>query len=263
MNKIKFLTKVGDTTLGGDPEVFFMKGGDVFPACGLIGGNKRHPRVVDCGALQEDNVMAELNINPTTKSEEFVSNINRVYEQLVVIAESNNCTIGIHAARDIDEGIIYTYDKAKEFGCEPDFNAYTGKANPTPDAYNTLRTCAGHIHIGYEVEGGHTFESSSLLTKYLDAYVGTYCVITDEDTKRMSRYGKAGAFRPKSYGTEYRVPSNFWLKSDELKHEIFNRIRTGYKALYDGVKLPSIIKTIHAINTQDRAMCKEVLSCLS
>lgn len=263
MSEIKFLTEARNTTLGCDPEVFFMKDGQVFPACGLIGGNKRHPKIVDCGALQEDNVMAEININPTTKSEIFVSNINRVYEQLTSIALANNCTIGTHASRDIGEDIIYTYDKAKEFGCEPDFNAYTGKINPIPDVYSTLRTCAGHIHIGYAVEGGHTFESSSLLTKYLDAYVGTYCVITDEDANRMSRYGKAGAFRPKSYGTEYRVPSNFWLKSDDLKGEIFRRIRMGYKALYDGVKLPSIIKTIHSINTQDKSMCKEILSCLS
>ena len=34
--------------------------------------------------------------------------------------------------------------------------------------------------------------------------------------KRRKLYGKAGCHRPTSYGVEYRVLSNFWMKSPQL-----------------------------------------------
>ncbi len=37
----------------------------------------------------------------------------------------------------------------------------------------------------------------------------------DKDTERRGMYGKAGAFRPKPYGVEYRTLSNAWLSNDE------------------------------------------------
>ncbi len=257
---MKLLTEVQDTTIGCDPEVFFMRNEQVYPAIGLIGGNKDSPKVCDGGALQEDNVMAEFNTDPVTNVVDFLDKIDRVYKQVEVIANDNDCTIGIHASKNLHPMILLGFPKAKEFGCDPDFNAYTMRTNPTPDPESRLRTCAGHIHIGYDVENGHSLEHSAELTRYLDAYVGTYCVLMDEDKRRMSRYGRAGAFRPKQYGTEYRVPSNFWLTSKDLTTEIFNRIREGYEACKEGLKLP--VDVIHAINTQNSKRCEEILLCL-
>ena len=37
-------------------------------------------------------------------------------------------------------------------------------------------------------------------------------------------YGKAGAFRPKPYGMEYRVLSNFWLTSDVHMGNVFHLV---------------------------------------
>jgi len=256
----QFNTKTKDTTIGCDPEVFFMKGGKVYPAIGLIGGNKDSPKPCDGGALQEDNVMAEFNTDPVTNIVDFLSNIDKVYNQIHNIAIENGCTIGIHASKNIKRATLLSYPQSREFGCDPDFNAYTMSRNSTPDPMSLLRTCAGHIHIGYEVEGGHTFESSAYLTKYLDAYVGTFCVVNDKDTRRMTRYGKAGAFRPKPYGTEYRVPSNFWLTSKDFTTEIFNRSREGYRAAKRGVEIPNDV--VRAINLQDVERCEEILKCL-
>ena len=38
----------------------------------------------------------------------------------------------------------------------------------------------------------------------------------DTDQKRRTLYGKAGAYREKSYGVEYRTLSSFWLKTDDF-----------------------------------------------
>jgi len=45
--------------------------------------------------------------------------------------------------------------------------------------------------------------------------VGNTLVLLDRDESNITRrknYGRAGEYRPKPYGLEYRVPSNFWLK---------------------------------------------------
>lgn len=256
---MKYLTNPAETTVGCDPEVFFLKEGDVFPAIGLIGGSKEAPTLCEGGALQEDNVMAEFNTDPVTTVEEFLVKVETVYKQVEAIANRNGCTVGVQASRNLHPLIPTIYPAAKQFGCDPDFNAYTLRKNITPDPESLLRTCAGHIHLGYDVEGGVTFKSSANLVKYLDAFVGTFCVLEDKDTRRMSRYGKAGAFRHKPYGTEYRVPSNFWLTSKDLTTEIFNRVRKGYEACQQGVLLPDNVQ--QAIDTQDHSLCKEVLSC--
>lgn len=258
----RFKTKVNETTIGCDPEVFFMQFGRVFPAIGLIGGSKEEPVPVEGGALQEDNVMAEFNTDPVTRVSDFINNINKVYAQLDEIAKANECELGIFASKTIDESIPLAFEEAKTFGCDPDFNAYTGMVNDTPDPESLLRTCAGHIHIGYDVTGKRRFTDSRTLVKYMDAFVGTWCVIHDGDTRRMTRYGKAGAFRHKPYGTEYRVPSNFWLKSDTLKAGIFRQTRRAYEAAYHSVELPKSNTIIDAINTANKDSCKEILSCL-
>jgi hypothetical protein len=43
----------------------------------------------------------------------------------------------------------------------------------------------------------------------------------DNDVERRELYGKAGAYRPKPYGCEYRVLSNRWLTSSTLIGWVF------------------------------------------
>ncbi len=251
------VTKPEDVTIGSDPEVFLCNNkGLVMPACGLIGGNKSNPIPVEGGALQEDNVMAEFNTDPATTLDEFISNVNKVYQQVVDKAEMVGLEVSDKASAEFPLFLLEQHPQAMEFGCEPDFNAYTLDVNPTPDSHSTLRTCAGHIHLGYEEDGEKDYTH---LVSYLDYYVGLWTVLKDGDTARRERYGKAGAFRPKPYGLEYRVPSNFWLNSGKLISTMFHRTKHAYAMAQEGVPTPHSDDVVNAINTHDKSMCIALL----
>lgn len=253
-------TDTMSVTIGADPEVFLKQpDGLVMPACGLIGGNKANPEVVHLGAVQEDNVMAEFNIDPCLTVTEFVRNINTVYGEITRRAGVHGLEVAARASADFPMFLLQMHPQALEFGCEPDFNAYTREENPTPDIMSTLRTCAGHVHMGFEHTDPSQFSMACGVVEYLDWIVGCWTVLYDPDTTRRERYGKAGAFRPKPYGLEYRVPSNFWLGSEDLMSTMFNRVRLAYGLAKSDSDKPDPQEVVNAINTHDTDACHRLL----
>lgn len=258
----ELLTPPNEVTIGADPEVFLCNTKRlVIPACGLIGGSKEHPVPVPSGALQEDNVMAEFNVDPSNNIDTFVANVNTVYDELVKRANTHGLGVARRASAHFPTFLLEQHPQALAFGCEPDFSAYTLDVNPTPDVNSTLRTCAGHVHVGFKakVTDDDYMGMCGSVVQYLDWIVGLWTVIVDPDTARRERYGKAGAFRPKPYGLEYRVPSNFWLKSDALKRSIFERILLAYGLAMGGADKPSEDSIVNAINTHDVSTCHRLL----
>lgn len=96
--------------------------------------------------------------------------------------------------------------------CDPDYNVYTLEANTPPNSEGTLRSAGGHIHIGYE---NPEFVNNLKIVRAMDLFLGIPSILLDKDTRRKQMYGKAGAYREKPYGVEYRVLSNFWIASQE------------------------------------------------
>jgi hypothetical protein len=128
---------------------------------------------------------------------------------------------------------------ALELGCEPDFNAHNdGAENPRPDNRTTMRTAAGHVHIGFtegqDPKDPEHFQRCITLVKHLDLYLGVPSLLWDNDAKRRSMYGKAGAFRPKSYGVEYRTMSNRWLSDEGLMRYVYRQTVEGVQSLIRG-----------------------------
>jgi len=214
--------KIGkfNVLLGADPELFVSKGGEFVSAHGMVEGTKKKPFPVKNGAVQVDGMALEFNIDPAENSLEFANNLDSVMLQLgAMVPEYNLEAVPVaHFSKEVMEAAPR---EALELGCEPDFNAWEGgRANPTPNGDVDFRTAAGHIHIGW-TEGidindvGHV-EACILLAKQLDFYLGLPSILLDPDNKRRELYGKAGAFRVKTYGMEYRVLSNFWLKDRSL-----------------------------------------------
>ena len=211
--------RFSNVLFGADPELFIQdKEGKFISAIGKIGGTKHDPRPIDLygSYVQEDNVAVEFNIAPAKGKIEFIRNI---YRPLSYIKDFVKKQIGANIC--ISASAIFTEDqlldpRAQAFGCDIDYNAWTGKANPRPKAageHKNLRTAGGHLHISWERPN---MAQRIALVKMLDLTQGVPSVIMDEDDTRRNLYGKAGAYRPKSYGVEYRVLSNFWIKSPRL-----------------------------------------------
>lgn len=204
-------------TIGADPEFFLKKKGQPFSAIGLIGGTKQEPKPLRKPgfSVQEDNVAVEFNIPPAKTAEEFAENIAYIMSNL------KRKLKGLEFAKE--SALIFDADqlqhpKAMEFGCEPDFNAWTKEINPRPTATDwQLRSAGGHIHIG-------TKEDPIEVIRAMDLFVGVPSIIKDGDgATRRQLYGKPGAYRIKPFGCEYRVLSNFWIFSKELTEWVYNQ----------------------------------------
>jgi hypothetical protein len=201
-------------TKGCDPELFLkdVATGNFISSIGLIGGSKDFPMPIGEGcAVQEDNVAVEFNIPPASTAQAFVDSINFNLKYLRERAQSLGLELCIQPSAVFSDDQLMT-PAAQEFGCEPDFNAWKdGEQNPRPKADNkALRSAGGHIHIAVP-EGVNRIE----VVKAMDLFVGCQMLEFDTDTDRRKLYGKAGAFRMKPYGVEYRTASNAWITSDE------------------------------------------------
>lgn len=240
-------------TVGADPELFLRKNGRPVSAHGLFEGTKENPQPVPGGAIQVDGMACEFNIDPVPYKggwKAFDANITSAIGSLRKQVEGHS--LSIRPTQDFDAKYIKEQPpEAKELGCDPDFNAYTMVENPTPDGSVNFRTAAGHVHVGWgadiPVDSEEHLEICASLVKHLDQCVGLYMTCIDDDPRRRELYGKAGAFRPKPYGVEYRTPSNVWLKNKTRRKLMYSLIRISIgrrmnnSPLYQTV--PSIINT--------------------
>lgn len=226
------MTALRVISYGCDPEIFVRnKAGDVCSAIGQFGGTKQAPKpikVLGKGfAVQEDNVLVEFNIPPAKDGAEFISHVQRTVDLLAKRAARKGLSFTQGSAFSLKPE--YLQDQAAlVFGCEPDFNAYTAQANPAPRAEDkNLRSAGGHIAFGLEWESSpgwfenyHNAPTSStyqrMVVQKLDYLLGIPSILLDDGQLRKQLYGKAGAFRPKEFGVEYRTLSNFWIFKPEM-----------------------------------------------
>lgn len=214
-------------TIGCDPEVFFTKGSKLISSIDRIGGSKEAPIEFYPGfGILEDNVAAEFNVPPAKSFSDFNSNIDIALMYLHKVAENNGLSLSNAASGCFDMDQL-DHPMAFVFGCEPDFNAWSGKKNPKPLSNDpTLRSCGGHVHIGFPYT---TKEDQRNIIKAADLFLGVPSINMDKDTKRRELYGKAGAFRYKEYGAEYRTLSNFWIWKEETRAWVYNQVEKALK----------------------------------
>jgi hypothetical protein len=254
--------KLFDITLGADPELFVSKGGAIASVIGLIGGTKSEPRRVASGALQEDNVLAEFNIDPATSAGQFSRHLTTVMGELNNVLAEKGHKAEIITSHEFDMDFLRGQgDAAMEFGCGAEWNAWTTDRLPKPKGAETgLRTAGGHVHVGYD----DPWELGNYsLARLLDLVLGIPSVILDEDIQRRSLYGSAGSMRHKPYGVEYRSLSNFWLKSEELHYWVFAQVKWACE------NLPALDSMLSAtpsgliqntINTSNKDVAKHIIN---
>jgi Phage phiEco32-like COOH.NH2 ligase-type 2 len=243
-------------SIGCDPELFVA---DTIPrsVIGKVGGTKARPLPLPIGegfAVQEDNVALEFNIPPSHSKAEFVSNLvkaTRYLEQQICAPygwKFDKRSAISFAMEELED------ERAFIFGCEPDFNAWTGRVNPRPMAEDiALRSAGGHVHIGCS----HLDVKPRGVVRACDLYLGVPSVLMDEGELRKQLYGKAGAYRKKEFGVEYRTLSNFWVFSEQLIGWVYDNTERALAAALDEkpiIKDRDLI--LQAINKNDKAAAK-------
>lgn len=228
--------------VGADPEFFVKKGDNFISAHNFPCGTKDKPRKTEHGAVQVDGMALELNVKPSFTRGGFVTAFRGCVFDLDQIVREWDKEAYLVAESVAPFSLTYMNGlppKATALGCEPDFNAYTMEVNPTPQVETPFRTGAGHIHIGWaeNQEGMEHFFKCATLVKQLDYTIGLRTLLFDAEPRRRMLYGKAGAFRPKDYGVEYRVPSNAWCKSEELAAVMYDGVIRAIDLLNEGKDL--------------------------
>lgn len=254
--------KIKNVTIGSDPEMFiFDPNTDKYiSAVGMIGGSKASPLPItnDGHFIQEDNVAVEFNIPPCTTSKELVKHILFVKNYISeTILSQKGLALQCVASALFDKDQLNT-DEAKTFGCDPDFNAWTGNLNEINriGVDPKLRVCGGHIHVGYDNPNRLT---SVELVKAMDLFLAVPAVLIDSDIRRRQLYGKAGSYRYKKFGVEHRTLSNFWIQNELLIEWVFQNVHQAVEFVnIDGI-ITNEEQIIECINTGDKDLAEEIV----
>lgn len=261
--------KIENWLFGADPECFLRnkQTKEIVSAIPFIPGSKYEPYQIpglpEGNMIQTDNIMVEYCLPATNNYKELRKSFNDciAYTNRVIPSELE---VVVQASAKVAEQYLVD-EQAKKFGCDPDFNAWTNDLNQAPDSNTNLRTCGGHIHIGYD---DPDMDISIKLIKALDIFLGVPSIILDTDKERKKMYGKAGAYRLKPYGVEYRGLSNFWLTDEELTNLVFNGVRMAVNMInssesyIDRMADELQLKIQTCINTGDESLAYELVSQL-
>lgn len=255
-------------TIGADPEFFLetTKKGTIVPSQGRIPGTKSEPYNLGNGyAVLRDNVAAEYNIYPSKSRADFEERIllgKQMAMNAIPYHKRRNIRISTRSSAMIDSKYLDN-EEALNFGCEPDFNAWSVSENiiDKESIDPRLRCVGGHVHVGYIYKFPELNPLS--LVRYMDLFLGVPSVFFDKDTDRRKLYGNAGAYRPTAYGIEYRTLSNFWIH--DLKYVRFvwdaTRLAVSSAACQYVIQPDSELgyNIQQAINKSDPGLAAEVL----
>ena len=255
-------------SIGTDPE-FFLKSGDKYVAAlNYITGTKESPTPLTRGhAVMFDNVAMEFTTKPASFEKQFIRHIAQALRSVRKLLPDDITIVAEPSAMfEKDE---LDYPQCQEFGCSPDFNAYTNGERNTPPKNarkSALRSCGAHIHVGHESLIPRV--NKILMVQTMDMIHGLGFTVLDhspESVRRRKLYGKAGCFRPTDYGIEYRTLSNFWVKAPDLVRLVYRftgealnfLISENVSRLLGGVSSKEVIETI---NSGDAPMALKLFS---
>lgn len=257
------MKKIEDVTIGADIELFIAEKATntIVSAEPFILGTKEKPFNFDKAskyfATSLDNVLAEFCIPPATTKDEFYKNILHSMQYINETIPKEYCTVAIPAA-NLDIKYLMT-EHAQIFGCEPDFNAYTGLENIKPRCNDiTLRSAGGHLHFGYLNPDVNT---NKRIIKAMDLFIGIPSIIQEPENKRKELYGCAGAYRNKKYGVEYRTISNYYLQSKKLTDWVFDSSQKAIDWLNTGGEMEPYMDEViqNAINHNSKEMAESLI----
>lgn len=212
------------TTFGCDCEFILTLHGQYKSAVPVLKGTRDKRERLGGHEIFHDNVLAEVAIKHGSTLPEVVDNFGAALKWLS--SKVSPCKLNLAASADFPMRELTDPD-AKQAGCDEETDAYTRKTLPSQEnAIKTtpFRTAGGHIHLG----GDGALQDSikiKLVVYALDLFVGVPSLYLDNNIlaqERRRMYGKAGSYREKSYGLEYRALSPFWLRSPDTVKLVYN-----------------------------------------
>ena len=213
--------------IGADIECFLRDSDDqIINAANQIKQSRENPYKKQKIKIHHDNVLAEFSIPVCENGKEFFINITNGLYLLEKL--SHPYKMDFSAASSISDAIMKDKN-ATENGCNDETNAYTLTLNTEIESFiknSKFRTCGGHIHIGFE-ENDELLDPiiKPLFIYMLDLFLAIPSVIIERDITQVIRrqaFGKAGSYRSKNYGLEYRVLSSWWVTKPEYIAMIYN-----------------------------------------
>lgn len=249
-------------TIGADPELFLAdSNGKFISAINKFGGTKDHPRPMGIGdgfGVLEDNVMVEFNIPPAMSDRQFSEHIQKALNAIEGEAKGMGLSLANNASCRLDADQLADW-QAFVFGCEPDYCAYTGDKNPRPNTEDdpTFRSAGGHVHIG--AGANMSLADCCVAVPFCDLFLGVPSVFWDTDTERKKLYGKAGAFRMKPYGFEYRTLSNFWIFNSTYHTWVYHAAQKAVEMYKSGFDLRPFYSDLQeAINNNNKDVARDL-----
>lgn len=250
---------------GCDPEFFFKKDGKVIGSEKVLSKNG----LEHLTSVVKDGIQAEIHPQANECRVILANNLSNCLASIAGNLEGVECDFS--PLVDIDkEEMDSLSDDSKQFGCSPSISASDKKATikvKDPSKY-LFRSAGGHIHLGItnEIELLQVHKNIDTIVKLMDIIVGNTCVLLDRhegNVERRKNYGRAGEYRIKPYGFEYRTLSNFWLRHYQLMSLSFGLARYALNVwrnneeqqFFDLVDY-EVVK--HAINNNDFELAKEI-----
>lgn len=248
-----------------------VRDGELVSSLTILQGRKHHAEPLPCGGtIMADNVMAEFTTIPQDHKNGFRQSIRESLTGLHNKVQAHGCSLFAIPSASFPKSELKS-DEAKQFGCDPDYDAWTCKLNKFDERTakrTTLRVAGAHVHVGHPII--RQLKDKPPFVKVLDSIPGLASVIIDnhDDSKRRREmYGKAGAHRPKDYGVEYRVPSNFWVSKPilvDLMYDLFHASLETFsltrERIVDEIGQETLVNTINSSDyTQAVELFKSVV----
>lgn len=212
------------TTFGCDSEFILTLHGKYKSAVPVLKGTREKREVIDGAQIFHDNVLAEVAIEHGATWHEVRHNFKK---SLHALAEAvAPCKLNLIASAEYPRAELKD-PEAKEAGCSEERDAYTRMTLPSQEGNiktGQFRTAGAHIHLG----GDGVLQNSirlKLVVYALDLFVAVPSLFLDNNIfarERRTMYGRAGSYREKTYGLEYRVLGPFWLRSPSTTELFYN-----------------------------------------
>jgi hypothetical protein len=269
--------------IGTDFEAFITdQENRVVPADNIFPSEEDSIKLGNGNEVFYDGMQAEVKVGPSHCRGYVCDNLVQVFRRLNKDAEDKNLKLLLEPAVEINQQVMEAAvdPKSRMFGCEPHLAVELGGLPEIIDvdaARHMRRYAGGHIHLGVINPDScfHSDLNETLLSaegrlrtvKMLDIIVGNTLVMIERDQDRMRRelYGKAGTYREKPYGLEYRTPGNLWGRHPGLANLVMSLCRDAVNIVRCNLdaefELPRDM-VVEAINTVNKDLARANFSMI-